>query len=108
MVLDFVPGDGAKLPGTPIGATVDVAVRAQDPRQSQLTSGVGRVEVRVDDGAVVDRRPTATDPSPIARVFVPGADDHRLTVRARDAGWARSRSPDRTGRRHDACRSSQT
>ncbi|HYU01023.1 MAG TPA: hypothetical protein VEK85_11625, partial [Gemmatimonadales bacterium] len=83
-VLDFTPHAGAKLPGTAVGTTVDVVVRAQDPGQGRLTSGIAAVETQVDGRSSL-AKPTADPWIWRDRVFVPGADDHTITVRARDA-----------------------
>jgi Tc toxin complex TcA C-terminal TcB-binding domain/Concanavalin A-like lectin/glucanases superfamily len=113
VVVSFTPTDGAKLPGTQVGATIPVVISTQDPGQGQLTSGIAAVEVKVDEGPWTAAQPSMTDGQVIGiaavelkvnegawtaaqpsttdgqvmwttSVFVPGADDHTLTVRARD------------------------
>ena len=86
-IVSFTPADGARLPGTEVGATAEVVIAVQDAGQGALTSGIAGVEAQVDAGAWVQAALVSDgDPSTwLARVFVPALDDHVIGVRARDA-----------------------
>jgi hypothetical protein len=87
VVVSFTPSDGAKLPGTAVGAITDVLITVQDTGQGVLTSGITAVEARVDGGNWIPAASLTTgDPSTWrTRVFVPALDDHVIAVRVRDA-----------------------
>jgi hypothetical protein len=83
VVVGFTPSDGAKIPGTVVGGTVEVVATVRDSGPGQLRSGVTLVRVDVDGTPVNATRIAGGEPSTwSAQVFIPGADDHVITVRA--------------------------
>lgn len=92
VVTGFTPTEGAKLVGSKVGASVDVVAVVRDSGPGQLRSGVADVVVDVDGaGAVKAQQVTSGEPSVwSARVFIPGADQHLIQVRALGEGGAQS------------------
>lgn len=81
---DFTPADGVQIPGTANGADPTVVVSPLDNIGEVLTSGVARVQCRVDGGAFADASRLGTTGSWSVGVHVPAHDRHDITVRCTD------------------------
>ncbi|MFE1797715.1 LamG-like jellyroll fold domain-containing protein [Streptomyces sp. NPDC059517] len=90
VVIDFTPADGAKLTGTAVGASIPVEITVSDSGQGQLSSGIAAIDVRVDETSVAAQQKPDKPGVWTARIFVPGADEHTVTVQARDGSGHRS------------------
>src|SRR5262249_25516849 len=84
VVTSYTPADGAQPPGTINGATVTVSATVSDVVGAALSSGVGGVTVRVDNGPPVSAQLQANGQW-TAVVQVPAQDTHQLSVAATDA-----------------------